>query len=198
MSFKQRLLGGFGAMLALGSVLGVGSMLVTRDLSQDMNRAVNVTGREQYLAGVINAGASEMASCERAGVLATVLGDKGRAEEYQGRFSTAAGAMEKALAEMGRVAETGESRTQLEGIEQQARLVLISGAKLAVIGVLIGLAGAAAASSLLRSFLFQVSPFDPRVLALAAIAVFALALLASALPARRAAAVDPIEVLRGN
>jgi putative ABC transport system permease protein len=78
------------------------------------------------------------------------------------------------------------------------RLVLISGAKLAGFGVLIGLAGAAAASSLLRSFLFQVSPFDPRVLALAAIAVFALALLASALPARRAAAVDPIEVLRGD
>jgi predicted permease len=78
------------------------------------------------------------------------------------------------------------------------RLVLISGAKLAVIGVLIGLAGAAAASSLVRSFLFEVSPFDPRVLALAAIAVFALALLASALPARRAAAVDPIGALRGE
>ncbi len=78
------------------------------------------------------------------------------------------------------------------------RLVLISGAKLAGIGVLIGLAGAAAASSLMRSFLFQVSPFDTRVLALAAIAVFALALLASALPARRAAAVDPIGALRGE
>lgn len=78
------------------------------------------------------------------------------------------------------------------------RLVLTSGAKLAAVGVLIGLAGAAAASSLLRSFLFQVSPFDPRVLALAAIAVFALALLASALPARRAAAVDPIGALRGE
>jgi ABC-type antimicrobial peptide transport system permease subunit len=78
------------------------------------------------------------------------------------------------------------------------RLVLISGSKLTVTGVLIGLAGAASASSLLRSFLFQVSPFDPRVLALAAIAVFALALLASALPARRASAVDPIEALRGE
>jgi predicted permease len=77
-----------------------------------------------------------------------------------------------------------------------ARLVLISGSKLAVIGVLIGLAGAAAASNLIRSFLFEVSPFDPRVLALSAIAVLALALLASALPARRAAAVDPMGALR--
>ena len=41
------------------------------------------------------------------------------------------------------------------------RLVLISGAKLAAVGAVIGLAGAAAASSLVRSFLFQVSPFDP-------------------------------------
>lgn len=78
------------------------------------------------------------------------------------------------------------------------RLVLISGVKLAAVGVLIGLAGAAAASRLVRSFLFEVSPFDPVVLVLAAIGVFALALVASAMPARRAAAVDPMEALRGE
>lgn len=78
------------------------------------------------------------------------------------------------------------------------RLVLTSGIKLVTAGAVIGLAGAAAASYLLRSFLFDVSPFDPGVLVLAATTVFALALLASALPARRAAAVDPIEALRGE
>jgi putative ABC transport system permease protein len=78
------------------------------------------------------------------------------------------------------------------------RLVLISGAKLAAVGGVIGLAGAAATSSVVRSFLFQVSPFDPVVLVLAAIAVLALALMASVIPARRAAAVDPIQVLRGE
>jgi predicted permease len=78
------------------------------------------------------------------------------------------------------------------------RLVLISAAKLAAAGVLIGLAGAIAASGLVRSFLFQVSPFDPAVLVLSAIAVFALALAASAMPARRAASVNPIEALRGE
>jgi len=50
----------------------------------------------------------------------------------------------------------------------------------------------------LRSFPFQVSPFDPAVLVLATIAVFALALVASTVPACRAAAVDPIEALRGE
>ena len=78
------------------------------------------------------------------------------------------------------------------------RLILISGLKLAAVGCVLGLAGAAAASSVLRSFLFHVSPFDPLVMILTAIAVFALALAASAMPARRAASVDPMQALRGE
>jgi ABC-type antimicrobial peptide transport system permease subunit len=78
------------------------------------------------------------------------------------------------------------------------RLVLISGAKLAAMGALVGMAGAAAVASFVRSYLYQVSPFDPAVLILAAIGVFGLALVASAMPARRAAAVDPIQALRGE
>jgi predicted permease len=78
------------------------------------------------------------------------------------------------------------------------RLILISGLKMAAIGCVLGLTGAAVASSVLRSFLFHVSPFDPVVMSLTAVAVFALALAASALPARRAASVDPIQALRGE
>ncbi|MFZ0630971.1 MAG: ABC transporter permease [Acidobacteriaceae bacterium] len=78
------------------------------------------------------------------------------------------------------------------------RLVALSGLKLAVVGCVLGLAGAAAAARILRSFLFEVSPFDPVVMILATLAVFALALAASALPARRAASVDPLQALRGE
>ncbi|MGA2251301.1 ABC transporter permease [Terracidiphilus sp.] len=78
------------------------------------------------------------------------------------------------------------------------RLVLFSGLKLAVIGCVIGLAGAAAASRILSSFLFQVSAFDPLVMGLTSLAVFVLALVASALPAHRAASVNPNEALRGE
>jgi putative ABC transport system permease protein len=78
------------------------------------------------------------------------------------------------------------------------RLVVGSGAKLAVIGCVLGLAGAAAASGLLRSMLFGVSPFDPMVLALAAIGVLLLAVAASMLPALRAASIDPMQALRGE
>ena len=76
------------------------------------------------------------------------------------------------------------------------RLVLTSGAKLAAVGAVIGLAGAAAALRLARSFLFNVSPSNPVVLVLAMLAV--LALVASVIPARRASTVDPIEALRGE
>jgi len=78
------------------------------------------------------------------------------------------------------------------------RMVLISGAKLALIGCAIGLVGTAAASHLLRSFLFDVSAFDPLVLTLAALFVAFLALVACLLPARRAASVDPMQALRAE
>lgn len=78
------------------------------------------------------------------------------------------------------------------------RLVLESAAKLALIGCAVGLAGAAAASGLLRSLLFGVSPFDPLVLTVAAIAVLALTVLAAAPPALRAASINPMQALRGE
>jgi ABC-type antimicrobial peptide transport system permease subunit len=78
------------------------------------------------------------------------------------------------------------------------RLVLTSGAKLAMAGAVIGLAGAAAAFGLLRSFLFNVSPFNPLVLVLSTLAVLAVALVASVIPARRASTVNPIDALRGE
>lgn len=78
------------------------------------------------------------------------------------------------------------------------RLVLESGAKLAGVGCVLGLGGALAASTMLRSMLFGVSPFDPFVLATAAFGVLLLALGASTLPAFRAASIDPNRALRGE
>jgi ABC-type antimicrobial peptide transport system permease subunit len=78
------------------------------------------------------------------------------------------------------------------------RLVLESAAKLAAIGCVIGLTGAVAASGLLRSMLFAVSPFDPLVLVLAAVCVLFLAVGASVPPAMRAASVNPMQALRGE
>ena len=77
-------------------------------------------------------------------------------------------------------------------------LVMTSGAKLALVGCALGLAGAAAASHLLSTFLFGVSAFDPLVLTLTAAVVLLLALVASLLPANRAASVDLTQTLRAE
>jgi len=77
-------------------------------------------------------------------------------------------------------------------------LVFASAAKLAIAGCALGLLGAAAASHVLQSLLFGVSPFDPFVLALAAVLVLILALVAALLPARRAASIDPMKALRSD
>jgi putative ABC transport system permease protein len=78
------------------------------------------------------------------------------------------------------------------------RLVALSGAKLAITGCAIGLAGALAASRLLKSFLFGVSAFDPFVFTLATISLLLLSLAASLLPASRATSVNLTEALRSE
>jgi predicted permease len=78
------------------------------------------------------------------------------------------------------------------------QLILRSGAKLAVVGCILGTAGAFAASGLLRALLFDVSPFDPLILALAVTTVLLLAIAASAIPALRAASINPMQALRGE
>ena len=78
------------------------------------------------------------------------------------------------------------------------RLVLVSGAKLGLLGCGIGAIGAVFATHLLRSMLFQIDPLDPFVMVLAAISIFLLALAASVIPARRAASIEPMQALRAE
>ena len=78
------------------------------------------------------------------------------------------------------------------------QLVLVSGAKLGLIGCGLGAVAAIFATRLLRSMLFEVDPLDPSVIVLAALSIFALALAASLVPAHRAALVEPIEALRSE
>jgi predicted permease len=76
------------------------------------------------------------------------------------------------------------------------RLVLVSGAKLGLMGCGLGAIGAVFATRLLRSMLFQIDPLDPFVIVLAAISIFMLALAASLVPAHRAASIEPMQALR--
>jgi ABC-type lipoprotein release transport system permease subunit len=68
--------------------------------------------------------------------------------------------------------------------------------RLAGFGLLVGSAAALGAGQLLQSQLFGVSPRDPATFAAIALLLGGVAFLASWLPARRAAAVDPLVALR--
>ncbi|MEM7415093.1 MAG: ADOP family duplicated permease [Gemmatimonadota bacterium] len=73
--------------------------------------------------------------------------------------------------------------------------VVRSGLRMAIAGTLGGLFIAAPLASWSRSFLFEIAPYDPVTYVGVSLTVLAVAALASYLPARRAAAIDPIRVL---
>jgi len=78
------------------------------------------------------------------------------------------------------------------------RMFVVSGLTLAGIGVAIGLGAAVGLMRLMKSLLFGISPLDPLTYAAVPLVLMAAAVLASYLPARRAAAVDPVEALRAD
>jgi predicted permease len=84
------------------------------------------------------------------------------------------------------------------GARRVLGLVLGESARLAGLGAAIGLAGALALTRLMRSVLYGVAPNDPLILATVTIVILIVALAAAFLPARRAATVDPMSVLRNE
>ena len=75
-------------------------------------------------------------------------------------------------------------------------MVLKEGLALALLGIGLGLAGALAVTRFMQALLFEVSTTDPATFAAVPLLLAAVALLASWLPARRAAGVDPLEAIR--
>jgi ABC-type antimicrobial peptide transport system permease subunit len=76
------------------------------------------------------------------------------------------------------------------------RLILGEAGGLAIAGIAIGLVAAVAISSFMRSLLFGVQSWDASTLAGVSMVLALSSLIASYLPARRAAVVNPIEALR--
>jgi putative ABC transport system permease protein len=76
------------------------------------------------------------------------------------------------------------------------RLILRRGLVVTGVGLAIGLVGAMTLSRLMASALFQVSPFDPSVLAGAMVVMTLIGAVAAYLPARRATTADPVATLR--
>ena len=75
-------------------------------------------------------------------------------------------------------------------------MIVRNGFALTAVGVVLGLAGALAMSRFIRATLYGVDPVDPVTLITVSVTVIIVSLIASAVPARRAIAVDPASVLR--
>ncbi|HEY7059331.1 MAG TPA: FtsX-like permease family protein, partial [Vicinamibacterales bacterium] len=78
------------------------------------------------------------------------------------------------------------------------RLIVGDAVRLTAVGIVLGLAAAVGAAALMRDLLFGVRSWDAPTLATVAAVLGASALLASYIPARRAAAVNPVDALRAD
>ncbi len=86
------------------------------------------------------------------------------------------------------------------GAERRHVLLLVTGqgARLALLGMIVGVGAALGVLQVLRSLLFGANPIDPFVLFVVSVALGATAVLASYVPARRAASIDPLQALRSE
>src|SRR5437773_236995 len=88
------------------------------------------------------------------------------------------------------------SRSATASRQNVFALIVGHGAKLAAAGILFGVAGAAAATRVITSILYNVGAGDPVSFIGTAVFLVLVALAASYIPARRATAVDPMVALR--
>ena len=125
-------------------------------------------------------------------VLTAVFGLLAAALAIVGIYSVMSYAVAQRIRELAIRSALGASQNGL------LKLVLREGFLMSAIGIAAGLAGALAASRLIRTLLYQVSPTDPLVFALTAAAVAITATLGYLIPAIRASRVAPAEALRAE
>lgn len=120
-----------------------------------------------------------------AGSMALLLG-------IVGIYGVIAYAVAQRRREIGIRLALGAQRRELRWMFVRSALLLTG------IGVALGLVAAAGLTQLMKSLLFGVSPMDPLTYAAVVAVLVAVAIVASYLPARRAAAVNPVEALRAE
>jgi predicted permease len=78
------------------------------------------------------------------------------------------------------------------------RAVVVNGLRMASIGIALGLAVALLSARVLAGMLYGIEPHDPLTFVLVPLGLLLIALVASAMPARRASGIDPVEALRAD
>jgi putative ABC transport system permease protein len=163
--------------------------------------AITAAAREAVWSVSRNVRITEVASMDK--VIGASVGQRRFPMMMLGMFAAAALFL-SALGLYGVMAYAVTQRTQELGVRialgarprEVLRLVLRQGLYLVGIGLVVGLLGALALRSLIKSFLFQVQASDPATLVSVAVVLVVVALLACWIPARRATKVDPLVALR--
>jgi ABC-type antimicrobial peptide transport system permease subunit len=109
-----------------------------------------------------------------------------------GMYALIANSVEQRMQEMGIRMALGAERSGIQ------RMILLQGLKLAMIGVIIGVAAAFGLSRFLASLLFGVRPWDPIIFVTIPAFLTLVAVLATWLPAHRASQVSPLQALRNE
>jgi predicted permease len=189
-----------GVYVALGQVPRMGSPFVSLQTSGDPAQLVSSV-RESVRQLDASLPLRDVATME------TRLRQSTLAPRFRGLLALALACIGLALAVTGiygvmayhvdqRRRETAIRRALGAGGGQVAGAVVGSGLRLAAAGVLIGCVGSFALTRSLSTLLYQVTPHDPAVVAIAAAILAATAAAACTIPALRAARVDPVTILR--
>lgn len=127
-----------------------------------------------------------------AAMVTGVLGAVGLLLATVGLYGIMAYSANRRTREIGIRVALGAQRSNVLG------LMVMEGLRLAAIGIVIGILLAGAVTPVMKSFLFNVNPLDARTFAAMSLLFIVVALVASYLPARRAAASNPLVVLRAD
>src|SRR2546421_21057 len=145
----------------------------------------NVMTMNENLAGVL---VTERFSA----ILMNALGASGLLLAALGLYGVMAYSVSQRTAEIGVRVALGAQRIHV------LQLILSQGAKLTLLGVVIGVAAAWALTRLLGGLLFEVNATDPATFLYISLLLVSIALVACFLPARRALSVDPVIALRAE
>jgi ABC-type antimicrobial peptide transport system permease subunit len=125
-------------------------------------------------------------------VMLAIAGTMALALGILGIYGVISYAVSQRTREIGIRMALGAKKSELAWMFVRSALMLTA------VGTAVGLGAAAGLMRLMQKLLFGISPLDPVTFALVPLALVAAAALASYLPARRTAAVDPVEALRAE
>ena len=180
---------------------GTGTSLIVRpaghmpELAEQLREAALAVGPSVFV-GPLRAGRDwyndRLETPRQQTMMLSALGGLGLVLTLVGIFATTAYAVARRTHEVG-------VRMALGARPDQMVLAIVRDTAWPVaLGIVLGLAGAVAATRVIASFLFETTPTDPLTLATTVVALAMTALLAAWIPARRAARVDPVAALRAE